>query len=201
MANDCYTYIDIQFSTEKEAKGACDKIDSWCEKISESGHDNWLGNVCVNAGIMTLEEVYGSSPKYRCRGSVEYTEVSGDTVQITTDTAWSPMLKMWKAICEKHFPEAEIVYSAEEPGAGIFFTNDPVLVGCYNVDLFNDDVDPDRECSEESLRSILIKLLDGQALDFKQMSTNGLIRLCEEEGLFDDIIIHRWEYVAIEDLD
>lgn len=197
MANNCITYINIEFPTEMEAKDACAKIDSWCEK----GHDNWLGNVCINAGIMTLEEAYGS-PKYRCRGSVGYTDVSDDTVQITTDTAWAPMLQMWKAICEKHFPEAEIVYSAEEPGCKIFFTNDPALVGCYNVDPFSTaDVEPVWSCSEEELRHILIKLLNGQKLDFTQMSTNGLIRLCEEEGLLDDIIIHRWEYVAIEDLD
>lgn len=61
--------------------------------------------------------------KVSCRGDWANLEMVGDTLRFTTETAWGPCNETFDLVCEK-FPSLRYYYQTEEPGMGIYWTND-----------------------------------------------------------------------------
>lgn len=204
MPNWCYTNITINCKNAKEAKMLHNKIEEWTTSdYCKNGFGRfWLGNIVGNSGIDSMKD--GKDFSVRCRGTLEYLDYKEgeNTVSAVTETAWCPMLKMWEKICEKHLTEHEIIYTAEEPGCGLFYTNDPVLSGVYIIDSMNDDFtkrflgEPyDSEADKEYLKGILQKCLDS-----KEESLDDLIKMFEKSD-YEDVWIRPWEHMPISELD
>ena len=58
-----------------------------------------------------------------CRGSWSQLELDGGVLRFFTETAWSPCNETFDLVCEK-FPSLKYYFQAEEPGMGIYETND-----------------------------------------------------------------------------
>lgn len=129
MPNLCSTTITINGESD-DVKRLGDLIEKAQEQlyINTMSEGRWLGNICIYTGISSIDDAIKGKP--RCKGEIECFDYYDDnSLTIYTITAWVPMLEMWKLIIEKHFPDMEIIYSCEEPGAMIYWTNDPTLVG------------------------------------------------------------------------
>ena len=131
MPNLFYTDINIECNSEKEAKALYDKINKWTS-VNYRKNDfglNWLGNIVGNSGLDSMNDRGDFS--VRCRGSLIYLDMNenGDEIVVSTETAWCPMLQMWKLICQIYLPSGyDIKYSAEETGWGLYETNIQELI-------------------------------------------------------------------------
>lgn len=123
MPNWCYTGINIKCSSEEEAEYLYKKIQKWTS-VNYCCNDfglNWLGNIVGNSGVGKIKDGRSSVD---CRGELIYLDLNDNEVIVETETAWKPMLQMWKRICDKYLVEGYgIEYSAEEPGLGLYVTN------------------------------------------------------------------------------
>ena len=153
MPNWCWTRITINHESEKEIEKLNKLIDEWTSKDymdNGFGHE-WLGNIVLGSGVGTVDT--NAETDLWCRGSITYREVNGNQLLIDTETAWSPILKMWVKLLEKYLPDAELIYTAEECGCGLYSTNDPSMKDCYYIDCWDiPDIESDYEASEDTVR-------------------------------------------------
>ena len=133
MPNWCNTNIYINYDDEKALKNLYNKIKSWTSKnYADNGFGHgWLGNVVLGAEIGTVDT--NPETDISCRGDIEYIDCTNSQITICTETAWSPMLELWIKVIEKYLPDAELIYDACELGNELYATNDPCLVGKYNI--------------------------------------------------------------------
>lgn len=75
--------------------------------------------------------------KVGCRGDWANLEMDGNTLTFTTETAWGPCNETLDLVCGK-FPSLRYYYQTEEPGMGIYATNDSE--GKYFPDKFRVEV-------------------------------------------------------------
>ncbi len=192
MPNWCYQNIIINCKNEVKAEELFKKIEEWTSHnfIKNGFGHNWLGNVVGNSGIDTIEN--GDFQKYGCRGEITDMDMYGEEITIHADTAWSPMLQLWKAVCDKYCPEAEITFEATEPGVGLFLTNDEDLIGKYNLDSWSDKIDPAWDISKEDLIHILKEYFESDSEDI-----NYYNKLLYEQEC--DFSFHEWEKCDIAD--
>ena len=80
----------------------------------------WLGNLVTKLG--------GKWEDYQCRGEIIDYSLDGEILVITQWTAWCEQEGVRKIIEEK-FPSIKVYYREEEPGCGVYDTNDST--GCY----------------------------------------------------------------------
>lgn len=194
MPNWCYTKITINHDDELRLKELENLIEKWTShNYKENGFGlNWLGNIVGNSGIGTVDK--NPETDLRCRGSLIYMENMGDQLVIDTETAWSPMLKMWTKLLEKYLPDAELIYEAEECGCGLHSTNNPCMKDCYIIDSWDiDDIETDWEASEETVIKTLQKLLNTDETDIDK-----LIDMFEESEHSDNMSIHKWDFDEID---
>lgn len=123
--NSAYTIVGKQ----KEMK-ALYKLMKNLEDMKEPAVPNgfgtsWLGCL-VNALGADWKEIY-------CRGDWESLEYDGYTINFITTTAWGPCNDVWDLV-QKKYPSIEYYFQAEEPGMGVFQTND--TEGDYYPDRF-----------------------------------------------------------------
>ena len=94
----------------------------------------WLGNIVLGFGF-TVDKP--DSPS--CRGYLVGTGIylSEDNIlRVTTETAWVPMLHMWRMIIDKHYSTEDsdnlinMTWVAEEFGCDLYYTNDISIWGC-----------------------------------------------------------------------
>ena len=85
----------------------------------------WLGNLVTKLG--------GKWEDYRCRGEIIDYSLDGEILVITQWTAWCEQEGVRKIIEEK-FPSIKVYYREEEPGCGVYDTND--TTGCYFPERF-----------------------------------------------------------------
>lgn len=107
---------------EKEQLKQLHSIMSELEDMKAPGlHENgfgstWLGNLVIKLGG-NWEQVY-------CRGSWDNLLLHEDgTVSFSIESAWDEPNEVREFIEEK-FPDIQIYYQTEEPGMGIYKTND-----------------------------------------------------------------------------
>ena len=75
----------------------------------------WLGNLVTKLG--------GKWEDYCCRGEIIDYSLDGDILIISQSTAWSEQEGVRRIIQEK-FPSIKVYYREEEPGCGVYYTND-----------------------------------------------------------------------------
>ena len=75
----------------------------------------WLGCL-VDALGMDWNSVH-------CRGEWTRLKLENGVLKFSTETAWSPCNQVLDLVCEK-FPSLGYYFRAEEPGMGIYITND-----------------------------------------------------------------------------
>ena len=192
MPNWCLTKILITHNNENELKVFDKLLDQWTSRDymkNGFGH-NWLGNIVLGSGIGTVDT--NSETDFRCRGTIDYKDLYKDELTIETSTAWSPMLRMWVELVNKFIPNADITYTAEEPGCGIHYTNDPDLEGKYILDSWDDDIESDYEIEEITL----IKMLQ-RIIGTNETNIDELIKISRDDDY--EFSINRWTYEDIED--
>lgn len=112
----------------------------------------WLGCL-VNALGEDWNKIY-------CRGDWSNLEMVNDTVRFTTETAWGPCNEVLDLILQK-FPSLSYYFLCEEPGMGIYQTNDGE--GKYFSDKYRVDVctpDEKYQCEYFSDKSVMYKWLE-----------------------------------------
>ena len=168
MPNWCVT--TISFRGGKDPVCLLDKkIREWTDReyLKSDFGKPWLGNICIGSGITKPEEINDPSG-YRCRGSVIWTEKpSEEELIVQTETAWTPMVRMWDAVLDKlgMKEDVRIVYTAEEPGMEVYCTNDPDVAGTYVYDICLAGEDAGRfgplfDCTEEECQSPEVFITD-----------------------------------------
>lgn len=195
MPNWCSTRITINHNDNNELEKLENLIDEWTSKnYTENGFGTkWLGNIVLGSGIGTVDTDINTD--IRCRGSLCYMERMDGQLVIDTETAWSPMLKMWTKIIDKYLPDAEFIFTAEECGCGIYDTNDECLIGKYIVDCWDDIEGKDEiESNWEADEEYVIDLLN-DLFDTKEANVDKLIRMFEDSDYTDNMSIHKWEFV------
>lgn len=186
MANWCMTNIDIHCTGKEQAKNFYKLLEEWTSKpfLNKDWDLKYLGNIIGNSG---LEKWTDEGFSYTCRGRVSEINLSENVVNITTETAWTPCLQMWKDICEKYVENAEILYSAEEPGMQIYCTNNPDTANKYVLDSYEDTLESSWCISKDDLLKTLKSYFheDNDNLDYYINKTNT-----EDCG----IVINAWEF-------
>lgn len=191
MPNWCYTNIQIHHESKIKLRRLMRKLEEWTSvNYAENGFGlEWLGNIVGNSGIGSWTNELNKK-RFECRGRLDGYELMDGYISLSTETAWSPMLGMWYAIIDEYIPGAELYYTAEESGCGLYNTNDPDYEGKYIVDAWDIDIESDWEASEETVVEILQGLLN-----VKEDDVNILLNLFEEdEELTDGMAIHKWDY-------
>lgn len=139
MPNWCSTAYSF-LGDKKEIKALyhiMKNLESMKEPLVKNGFgSNWLG--CLVTALK------GDWEKIRCRGCWENLELIGDEqLNFSTESAWCPCDETMDLICEK-FPSLSYYYIAEEPGCGIYETNDST--GEFFPDRFTIDIcSPDED--------------------------------------------------------
>ena len=203
MANWCSTHITLNCNNEDDAKFVFKNIENWISytNVKNSWGNNWLGNVLVNSGLYTTKDL--NTPNIpRCRGEIAYLDISVDQVIIETETAWTPMLQMWREICDNLFPEKvnEIIYMAEEPGCELYFTNDPAEDDNWVLDTLENTL---YGLSESQLREALLEYLPKEVREWHDHDEiHELAELCRKMLTDEDdyLSIHKFEFVPISEL-
>lgn len=203
MANWCSTHITLNCNNEDDAKFVFKNIENWISytNVKNSWGNNWLGNVLVNSGLYTTKDL--NAPNIpRCRGEIAYLDISVDQVIIETETAWTPMLQMWREICDNLFPEKvnEIIYMAEEPGCELYFTNDPAEDDNWVLDTLENTL---YGLSESQLREALLEYLPKEVREWHDHDEiHELAELCRKMLTDEDdyLSIHKFEFVPISEL-
>lgn len=139
MPNWCNTTIKIYNENHEKLESLKSKIQEWAAKpfVEDAGKD-WLGNIVGHSGIATYQKTKrnyicfftNDGKGLNCRGYLIECKLKDGCLQITTDTAWGALLKLWKLLCNKYLGEGtKILYKASEPAMGIYDTNFPNLKG------------------------------------------------------------------------
>ena len=212
MPNWCMNTITFN-GPEKPIKELRDFISEQRDipNVAELGHfatNTWLGTFLGRAGF--------NYDDYECRGQIvawpddiaDEKDPSSFTIQ--TETAWSPMIAMWDAIAKKFSDDIEVIYTAEETGMALYYTNDPAMRGHYCVDKF-DEVDEDLK---ESLRGTIFEgelsmeeysekeVVDNILLvypDKTDLTTEQLVELFQSK-YEDSISINAYEWCLVEEV-
>ena len=75
----------------------------------------WLGNLVHKLG--------GDWKEYRCRGEITDFSLDGNVLTINQNTAWCEQEGI-RQIIEKTYPSIKVYFMEQEPGCGVFNTND-----------------------------------------------------------------------------
>lgn len=194
MPNWCFTKIYIEHQDSTKLNELYNFLREWTSKnYMENGFGtNWLGNIVLGSGIGTVDT--DKATDLSCRGTLDWYEVQDGELVIDTETAWSPMLKMWIKLIDKYLPGAKLFYTAEEEMNGVQCTNYPDLLGRYVIDYYgNEDIESDWEASEDSVREILQKLLDTE-----ETNINKLIEMAWDEDA--EVSIRKWEWADLDEV-
>ncbi len=203
MPNWCVTNITVRHDKDELLKDLFDKIEQWASaNYSDNGYrTGWLGNIIGNSGIGQMTD--DKSFDYECDGFIVGMEfIPGHSldaeIHISTETAWHPMMEMWIALCDRYLPGADIIYIAEEPGMGLYVTNDASRNKAFCLEVYDDLIDvynendyqDTMECIEEDEGIELMQAyLDSTETDPIKLM-NAFNRAYSHAAL-----IHQWEYV------
>lgn len=188
MPNWCMTNMNIYCDDKDKLKEFNDLLDEWTSKdYMENGFGHtWLGNIVLGSGIGTVDT--GKTTDVRCRGNMCYKDLHEDQLTIETETAWSPLMSIWTKLIDTYIPDARLFYTAEEPGCGIYYTNDYDYVDKYVIDSWNEDIESNWEANEEVVVEILQELLNTKVTD-----VNELINMLYDSEI-EGVSINQWKY-------
>ena len=111
------------------------------------------------------------------------------------------MLEMWKLLCEKYLPGADIYYTAEESGNELYQTNDPDVIGKYYIDIVDTQPDEfeDIELEYEASLEDTVKLLQ-RIHKTKETDIDKLIKKHEMSDESEWLSIHEWQTVETDEV-
>jgi hypothetical protein len=208
MPNWCYTNINICHNDKEKLNAFFDKVEEWSDKqYKTNDFDNgtlgWLGNIVGNSGLAEWKVKENGRedfvPSISCRGSLQTFELHDNSINIDTETAWGPMLEMWRLLCDKYLQGADIYYTAEESGNGLYQTNDPDVAGTYYIDIWEPPEEfEDEESIYEAEEDDVIDFLQ-RVLKTEEKNIDALLIMAES---IDDpwFSIHKWELVDIDEV-
>lgn len=182
MANICSNIYRFIFSDGEKAEKFLDFINS-------SDPDKSVYNLGVKAGIKNAEG-------RNVREWIDDSEISKNVVKVYSESDWVPFPKAWRDIARTFEDSVEVFYKAEEPGCGIFKSNDPEFVWKYVYNFW----DVPRESEEAGVvdKQKLIEMLQ-MALGTTNQDLNVLLRLIHEKGFNGILSVHEIEYLPIDD--
>ena len=90
------------------------------EDMEKPSVPNGFGTTWLGCLVDALETDWNSVD---CRGEWSCLKLENDVLKFSTETAWSPCNQVLDLVCEK-FPSLGYYFRAEEPGMGIYITND-----------------------------------------------------------------------------
>ena len=193
MANWCINYITICNDDKKELEKLQGLIDEWTSKnYRENPYGlQWLGNVVGNSGVDTWSEEKGEFTSTKTRGWIEEMELTDDALLLQASTAWSPMVQLWDKVVKKYSKDSVVLFSAEETGEEIYETNDCSYQYLYFIDSCIDEIESDREATEDDVVEVIQKVCHTKETDI-----NILLDIFEKAD-FNNIWIHKWDFVDI----
>lgn len=213
MPNYCYTTITIIHKDERKLKDFYEKVGGWAKKTySKNGFDcpeigyYWLGNIVGNSGLAKWTKKENGTedfvPNISCRGTLQSLELRDNQISISTETAWCPMLEMWQLLCEKHLKGAEIYYVADQDGDGMYQTNDPDVIGKYNIDIVDtvpDEFEDFAESNYEATQEVVVELLQ-RVLRTLETDMDKLLRKLDVSDESEWLHIHPWKTVELNEV-
>ena len=141
MPNWCVSWVDI-VGPEK----SIDKVQAELEKAVTTEYqkngfgDRWLGNLLWHIGAIDAS----GRPDIRCRGSIEdISRPEGGRLQLQTESAWGPHVTCIEMFALHYAQDVEVFYTAEEPGNGLYWSNDLNYQSRVCVDFWAEDTLPD----------------------------------------------------------
>jgi len=196
MPNWCFNTIRIIGPNKESTEKFFKLLSDW------KTEDNWLGNIVEKSGIDDKKH-----EKYSCRGSISYLDYDEcDQISIDTETAWGPTNEMWYALIEKYLPDGEFFYTSEEPGCGVYETNEPDLLDKYIYDAWGDTSDlteeeakrykeakADESCWEMSYKDLEELITTLIPVNSKPEDEEELLNLWENSNFSSTASIHKWE--------
>lgn len=209
MANWCDTQITIFDENVDKLKELYENINKWTSKeYSKSGFgESWLGNVVIGSGIATYDEEKRIwIPDVSCRGGINNIQFNEQDkcIFITQEDAWGPNYEIWQDVLAKYLPNAQLIVTAVEPGCELYGSNDPTIIGNYNVDIWNDDNYPELNDFEpewcidevECIDTLKLMLQKKHITLDKDASVEDYIQKVDE--IYPDCVyIHQWEELDI----
>ena len=157
--------------------------------LHENGFGStWLGNLIIKLG--------GDWKKIYCRGSWDNLIYENGVISFSVESAWGELNEVRNFIEEK-FPDIKLYYQSEEPGMGIYVTNDDtgqffpeeyyLWVENGETDYY-DNLDDLLKDVEKITGSKNLKTLDScrKALETYSRSNSDLCYTLEEFELLDD---------------
>ena len=208
MPNWCYTNITICHNDKNKLKAFFDKVEKWRKKPYKTNDFDtytlgWLGNIVGNSGLAVWKKKENGredfAPSISCRGSLQSFELMDGQINLSTETAWGPMLEMWKLLCEKYLPGAEIYYTAEESGNCLYQTNDPDMIGKYYIDIWEPPEEfEDEESMYDAEEDVTIEFLQ-RVLKTDEKDIDKLFSMAED---IDDpwFSINKWDSVEVNEI-
>ena len=200
MPNWCYSNVKIIGSSTNNLYPL---IKMWTSKnyVENGFGTNWLGNIVGNSGIDTCTA--DTNFTVSCRGFISDLYYNDGVISFTQETAWNPMFGLWFKIFDKYNLDCDIIYTAEEPGNGIFLTNDDDYIDEYYLDIWESiDEYPYiiyNDCTDsETMKEICIDLLDLKNIQYDSSNLTDMIEKTNE-SYYDNLAIHQWKYCAATD--
>lgn len=103
-----------------------DELECMKEPLHPNGFGaSWLGNLVIKLG-RDWNKVY-------CRGSWDDLTFNGEEITFHVESAWGELNEV-RELIEEHFPDIKLYFQSEEPGMGLYTTNDDT--GQYFPDQF-----------------------------------------------------------------
>lgn len=214
MPNWCFTQM-IFHGEKEELNDLHSKIEEWTSKnYDENGFGvNWLGNVLHGAGLG--HRIDSDTNHLRCRGDITYLgelETFPDSEEalfrLDVETAWCPMVLMWKAVIEEmKYKSVGFSYCAEEPGCEVYEVYDPSggdFTDKYYIDIFLEGDDEKDEKllklydyrdydNDDELRHALQALLETEEEDLKTLI--DLAQNYDFKNEYSYLYIHEYNFV------
>lgn len=190
MANICSNDYHFIFSDAEKAKKFLDFVESF-------DHDGSVYEMGIKANI---EDAENRDVREWVQSAYVVSPTAPNEIGVVTDSKWTPYPNAWEDIA-KTFDENVIVhYETEEPGCGIYASNDPDYVGHFIIDVCDDSDFPEGVSlgwgphSRAETISALQKLLETDDDDI-----SALLHKLVNSKYSEAVYVHEIEYTPISD--
>lgn len=190
MANICSNDYHFIFSDAEKAKKFLDFVES-------SDHEGSVYEMGIKANIKDAEN---RDVREWVQRAYVVSPTAPNEIGVMTDSKWTPYPNAWEDIAKTFDENVIVYYEAEEPGCGIYASNDPDYVGHFIIDVCDDIGFPEGVSlelgphSRAETISALQKLLE---TDDDDMS--ALLRKLGNSKYSEAVYVHEIEYTPISD--
>ena len=193
MPNWCTTEYYVVGSKKElsDLNEKMEKLENRKESLVKNDFGNtWLGNL--------VESLGGDWEKVYCRGQwmCRVYNKENNSLTFTTETAWKEMSE-WREFIESCYKTIKILFVTEEPGCGIYQTND--LGGVFFKDKYVLDYTEDVEYFEtidqavEFIEELIGLKIEDKTVNGIQEKLDEYVEKNDEEDLF--FSFHEFEEV------